>query len=523
MKISPDIMNEGVYNARDVLSTCRVYPFLIDAVERSGCTQVYEVDEQMAHLALQMTRVGMPVSASERKRAGDHLRELRDQAATDLEITMELNWESFLTWVAKLQASKIRKNEPALGTPQFEGGPAHSEETSFYARVEIRKEQFRKLIEKHGWAKKGLNLGAKIQQAALLRASGVPLTKTTLKSAIPKVDKEVLEDMRQFPAAKAFLQWSLTSAALRNFVDNLDLDENGFMHPEWEIHKISGRWGSKPNVQNWSKRAGGGVENLRKMIVAPDGYTFVGADQKQLEARLIAADSGDPFLKGVFERNEDIHSAMAGVAFPTAWPKAAETYIAHKKTKCGPSDLEPKCDMCKQRDKIRDLTKRLEYGGFYGGTDQTLHESCVKDFPELKRGDVVNFLANFNKQMPRVMAWRVDILEQATKEGEIRSPILGRRECFPMGRVEPTVAYNFRPQSGGADLWDLGAIEFCKRWDQRTWDARICHNGHDSVLILCREDVAPKVVEDVHACWERDWNGVQFLMDTKVGKSWADV
>ena len=36
--------------------------FLLDAVERTGTAQVYEVDEQMAHLALQMTR-GPPIIA----------------------------------------------------------------------------------------------------------------------------------------------------------------------------------------------------------------------------------------------------------------------------------------------------------------------------------------------------------------------------------------------------------------------------------------------------------------------------
>jgi hypothetical protein len=529
--IAEELRNEGFYNGRDVLSMCRVYPTIMDTVERMQVQRVYEVDLQMAHLALQMTRVGMPVSAIERKRVGDHLRELRDAAAAELQTAMENAWDGFLTWVAKLQASKPRKKEPQVGQPQGENLPPHSEETAFLARVEIRRAQFAKAVGKHGWHKKGLNLGAKIQQAALLRACGVPLLKTTAKSAIPKIDKEVLEEMRQYPVARKLLDWTLTNSALKT-VEGLELDEAGFEHIEWLIHMITGRWSSHPNRQNVSKRAGGGVENLRRMYVAPDSYVFVGADQKQLEARLIAADSGDPFLIGIFTRGEDIHGAMAAVAFPAAWPKCAETYAAHKpehkliKTRgygCGPDAVQPYCDWCKKRDHMRDVTKRLEYGGFYGGSDQALHESVVKDFPDIKRTDIVNFLANFNQKMPRVLAWRQELLEKAIKEGEIRSPILSRRECFPMERVDPTVVYNFRPQSGGADLWDLGAIEFCKRWDQTAWDARICHNGHDSVLILVREELVEQVSADVHACWEMEWNGVQFLMDCKVGKSWADV
>jgi DNA polymerase I-like protein with 3'-5' exonuclease and polymerase domains len=175
------------------------------------------------------------------------------------------------------------------------------------------------------------------------------------------------------------------------------------------------------------------------------------------------------------------------------------------------------------RDKIRDITKRLEYGGFYGGKDKTLWESVVGDFPDFTMSEVRNFLREFNTKLPEVLAWREQTLKEATFDKCIRSPILGRMQVFPLGRVDPTVAYNYKAQSGGADLWALGAIDFCAKWDQTQADARLIHNGHDSVLILCRVDLAPEVEQDVYACWNREWGGVPFEMEAKISPIWSET
>jgi DNA polymerase I-like protein with 3'-5' exonuclease and polymerase domains len=496
---------------------CRAFPYLVEALDRTRTLDVYEADRSMALLALQMTRTGMPIDLVERERVGDHLRQIRDESLEKLRpYTTGEYEEAFINWVAQFMAAKARKDDPQAG--QEVAGVVYSDETAFKARVAIRQEEFKETL-----AKDGVNFGAKVQQAAILRAAGVPLLKVTEKTGLPKINKETLEEQGHHPAARALLDYSLTGAAIRTFIDGLEVGPDGCLHPDWSVHKITGRWGSSPNVQNVSKRAGGGVENLRRMFAAPEGFVIVGADQKQLEARLIAAAAQDPFLIDVFKRGADIHSELAGVAFAAIWPKLAETYKKHKGQKCGPSADQPKCDDCKQRDKIRDLTKRLEYGAFYGGSAETLWSSCVKDFPDLKLNAIVAFLTTVGQRMKGVIEWRQRVLQVAIKEGEIRSPILGRRQAFPLGRVEPTVAYNYIPQSGGADLWALGAIEFCQRWDQTKDEARIFHNGHDSVMILCREALAPRIEQDVHECWEREWGGVPFLMDCKTGKRWSEV
>jgi DNA polymerase I-like protein with 3'-5' exonuclease and polymerase domains len=140
----------------------------------------------------------------------------------------------------------------------------------------------------------------------------------------------------------------------------------------------------------------------------------------------------------------------------------------------------------------------------------------------LTQRQVQFFLDSFARTCPEVLLWRQQTLREAINDGEIRSPILGRREVFPLGRVDPTVAFNFKAQSGGADLWALGALAFMELWDQfNEVLARTCHNGHDSMLILCREDLAKQVEVDVCKCWNREWNGVSFFVESKIANRWS--
>jgi hypothetical protein len=597
-------LDEAKYNARDVLGMCRVMPHLVDELERTNTTVVYEHDELMADLALQMTRVGMPVNSERRAEIGARLVALRDAAIEAMRPFTEGAYrESFLDWVASFFAVKARNGEPVVGSTRIgptralaeheearatlaewkayrkellasgvssavmldstrdaattlladtdaqiealtehvkqtkmalavaqfvsddEDGLAHTTETAYAVRHAIRKAQAIMAIDK-----KGVNFGAKVQQCAILRAAGVPLHRKTEKTGLPKIDKEVLEGLARHPAAKALLSFTLTSKTINVYIEGekragksggksrpVMVTEDGYIHALWKVNMITGRWSSSPNVSNWSKRAGGGAENLRAMIEAPEGYTLIGADQKQIEARLIGAMSQCKYMIDTFRSGGDIHSAFALIGFPDVWPRLAAVFKDHKAAgKCT-------CVDCNMRNQMRDVTKRLEYGAFYGGKEQTLFESIAKDFPESTLGQVREFLRRFDEMLPEVLLWRKAVLDEAIRQGEIRSPILGRRQVFPLGRVDPNVAYNYKAQSGAADIWAIGAAKFMQLWNQEEYDARLINNSHDSVLILVREELVTQVEQDVYACWNMEWNGVPFEMESKIATQWSET
>src|SRR5690606_39357944 len=52
-------------------------------------------------------------------------------------------------------------------------------------------------------------------------------------------------------------------------------------------------------------------KKIRSIITAPPGWTFVEADQTQIELRIAAALSGDPTMKRIFQTGGDIHTSTA--------------------------------------------------------------------------------------------------------------------------------------------------------------------------------------------------------------------
>jgi len=67
---------------------------------------------------------------------------------------------------------------------------------------------------------------------------------------------------------------------------------------------------TEPNLQNIPIKGEHGFR-IREAFVATKGHTLLCADYSQIEPRILAHLSGDPKLKKVFERGEDIHTATA--------------------------------------------------------------------------------------------------------------------------------------------------------------------------------------------------------------------
>ena len=67
---------------------------------------------------------------------------------------------------------------------------------------------------------------------------------------------------------------------------------------------------SDPNLQNIPIRTDVG-RDIRRAFVAEPGNVLITADYSQIELRLLAHLSRDPALIAAFERDEDIHTAVA--------------------------------------------------------------------------------------------------------------------------------------------------------------------------------------------------------------------
>lgn len=559
------------YNARDTLVTARLDPVLDDCIRKTQAQRCYEIDNRLAPIARQMEVVGIPIDRKINLELRTHfdaiIKRTRadiEGAATDPEVR-----ERFIDQLALIRAVKARKGDPP----------------DFLSRHELRRDELKNghLLKKpkdgrltcaNGHEDLALELPTKCATcgkpvawtqepqfhlkgkgpvefslsnpdhvAALLKARGHQLQKMTAGGK-PSTSKDILEEMTHIEDVRTILDYREAAKLQSTFVVGLPIESDaryreqvdvnvtldngriirprrwGRLHSSWNLHLITGRWASYPNVQNWPKANMRGRPNLRSQVVAPPGRKLVGADFAQLEARIIGLLSGDPFLVSIFMdgfgeceagcvqgdepvkfcTRHDIHTVFAVEVFP-GFDKYSKD----------------------ERKELRDLTKRAEYGGFYGAAVETMYQSIVKEFPDVTLPAVARVLQIIVAKMPGVARWHRTLARQAMG-GEIRTAITGRRRAFPLGNAEEAVVKNFPVQGTGADIVDLGILALVPQLPD---DAHLIIQGHDAVVLDVHEDDAEDVAAITTAALSQTFTVNDVTMDfpanAAIGDTWAVV
>lgn len=514
------------YNAVDTWMTKLVEVPLQICVKRSDAERTYQTDLAMQRIANKMQLDGIHIDLAANQTIADYLIPIIQDRRGRLigRIRDDEFKQVFLGNLAVEQARRKRKDDS----------------DDFYERHADRLETLEEEWE-------GLNLNSGDQVIALLKACGVPLIQKT-KTGRSSTKKDVLEQLVSHDVVRDLLQYREHDKIYGTFVETLprQVDRNFRTHPVWVVNKITGRFGSSPNWQNRSKgyqnwpckcghyakehlpcchcgcegykqipgtlanwrqlkRDDQGMPNLRWVATAPKGKILIGGDQAQLEARIIALLSGDPFLCGAFLRGEDIHSYFAGEIFGEAFTR------------------EPK--KSPQWKLIRDVTKNMEYGYFYRASVQRIWLTAVRDgFDWLTLPMVQRAYRVFNEKMPYVAKFHQRMTGVAAREKRIRSAILGRSRWFPTGMCDPNVIANYPVQSTGADIMALGLTEFAERAPK---DTKFLIQGHDSFTVEADEDKQDEIKQLMNDCFSREitMNGVtmKFIFEVEAGASLAET
>ncbi len=500
-----------LYNASDAIMTSRLRPAIHKHVKIIKTERVYEADRQLNVVATEMRLFGCYIDREEQERhrsvQTSRIEYMREELTREF-AGIEVPWREAL---ARLQADKQRKKDP----------------DSFMERVALR---YQEIASRKG---KPTDIGffkpkAKLDIVALFNVLKIPV-KAWTKTGLPVTDKSAMEAAAaRHPLMRRVIHLREAQHLIANYVD-VPLEEDGRMHPDWKTNKITGRWGAgrsqnvPNNVSSWppKKTPEGGYavdrngdyicdrDNLRSIFVAPTaeqilevaargrehvhpiilsrakqghGRMLVGADEDQVELRIVGFLAREPFLLKIFQEGRDPHSEFARtVIFPREFPKIEAT-IKESGFKPKDSDgveaaiaqLEGTADVVhaareKLRDvrraqagwkRLRDLAKRAEYGSLYRGEAPTLWESIVKDFPELQLTDVENMLRSIFEAMPRVVAWWNECDEYSRRHRETRETWLGRVRLFPLGNFDPNIACNFPVQARNAGLMATATFRF---------------------------------------------------------------
>lgn len=283
--------------------------------------------------------------------------------------------------------------------------------------------------------------------------------------------------------------------------------------------------------QNWPKW-------MRTAFVAPQGRKLVGADQAQLEMRIVASLAGDANLihrcitadeDDKLNPDCDPHSYVASLVFGDAFTKLDRFDPAHYKPK--PGEPKCKCQKCR-RSVLRDIVKRVVYGLNYGAGAQTVLAAIYSagyDGPPLDVAFIERVVVIYFKAFPGIPTWREKTLKTALTAREVRSPLLGRHRLFPLGDAEPSVIYNYPIQAGGADVMAKGLTALHVELPKVDPSALFIAQIHDAIYVECDETKAEAVARCIERCMSFDLAFVdgappmKYVATATIGTNLAEV
>lgn len=501
------LQDEAIYNAQDVLAThAAAKPGLL-WVKRNKVETVYDVDRAKATFSRLMHEKGYFVDYDVNAEILRRLRAVIDSSNTAMKTRCAELGGKFVAKLAAEQAKTQRKDDSPDYVTRI-----RQREAELEAKIAKGKFEFRPSNDWHA--------------VAFLRACGVPLWHTTTTGRTA-TGAAILEGFAQYPEVAQLLllraNETLEEQAKRMFSWTQDSQgkwrppfvqqHDGRCHPRWSPTQISGRFSSvdpaSSNVtmgDETNKDVTKRLPNIRRQIVAPPGRGFVAFDMAQLEARLMAVQSGDPFLCRIFAEGKDIHHEFGLLPFPQM------------------ADLDKKSE---EYGKLRDLTKRFEYGAIYGGSDATVHKAVSADEPALAGSKglamVRAAIVKMKQAVAGVFAWQTRLMQQTSMPPyTLRSYLHGRMRVFPLGNPPPTDVANNPNQFAGADIMDGGLVRLLPRLEKYNGTAFPILHQHDAIYFECDEDDMMALARDVKEAFTTEVKAVNgqmiaFPADLKIG------
>jgi len=237
-----------------------------------------------------------------------------------------------------------------------------------------------------------INLASNPQMVKALQLKGIMGTRKT-KAGKDAVSEESLRPLNH-PLANKLLEWRSQMKTLTTYTPAFRTpDANGRIHTRFG-HTKTGRWSSShPNLQNITNN------DLRKCIVAEEGYTFISLDASQIELRVFAVLSQDPQMLEDL-KTEDLHMATAIRMF-------------------GVIEDED------QRKKRRYDAKQGNFALVYGADEDKLSEML-----ECSIEEALEFMAEHKAAYPVLYQWIQDRKSQAKIDGYVVN-LFGRIRPIP--------------------------------------------------------------------------------------------
>ena len=324
-------------------------------------------------------------------------------------------------------------------------------------------------------------------------------------------DAEVLEELAgEHPLPAKILEYRQMAKLLSTYVDALPELINprtGRIHTSYRQDiAATGRLSSvEPNLQNIPIRTSEGRSIRSAFVPGIAGWRFMTADYSQIELRVLAHCCGDANLCDAFERNIDIHAAVAAQVHGVGIDQVTSS--------------------------MRRSAKAVSFGILYGQSPFGLAKALG-----ISRGEAGEFIDQYFAKYPKVREFIAQTLIDCRRKGFVNT-LSGRKRILKGIRdfetldenkkkqlLEPErMAINTVIQGTAADMIKMAMIAVDRKLRDTKLGANMLLQIHDELVF----EVAPADVDQVAKLVRDEMSTVMPLkvpiqVDVKVGSNWAE-
>jgi len=256
---------------------------------------------------------------------------------------------------------------------------------------------------------------------------------------------------------------------------------------------------AEPNLQNIPVRTELGRE-MRKMFIAENGFSLVGADYSQIELRVLAHIAEDENMIEAFKSGKDIHTSTACKIFD-----------------CQEGDITPA---------MRTAAKAINFGLIYGKGEFSLAKDLGISMKEAKE-----YINDYLGSFPNVQKYMTDIVAFAHEKGYVTT-MFGRRRViseiasknYQLRSFGERAALNTPIQGSAADIIKLAMVLVYKKLKEKGLKSRLILQVHDELIVEAHDSE----IEEVKDILKTEMENVldmkaPLAADMNVGRSWYDT
>jgi DNA polymerase-1 len=326
----------------------------------------------------------------------------------------------------------------------------------------------------------------------------LPFTKTGKYSTA----KGVLQKLAGDPIIDLFLEFNKIKKLLEFLAALVEIEKNGKVYPTYnqirqsdsgdEVGMSTSRLScSKPNIQQIPTKSEEG-NLLRGLFIPSDGKVFVDADFSQIEPRLTAHFSQDPFLMSIFREGKDLYDSLSEGIIP---PKGVEG-------------------------KVRDVAKQFWLAKSYGAMEKklaALWKCSIEEAQDISKG--------IEDKIPNYIAWVNRVRYEAGRKLGIYTlnkrwipiPEINCADVFEHYYWE-RFAVNSTIQGSAAEIWKKAVLALKQK------GYLMILGVHDEILVEVDKNDSAYKAQEIKQIMESCVDlSVPLIADVGIGSSWKEA